>query len=151
MVTPKEYDRIVQKSSPKSNTAVNCAKAFFFGGVICTAGQGIFELFRLLRLEESEARTLTSVSMIFIGALLTALGVYDKLARHAGAGTLVPITGFANAMAAPAIEFKSEGFITGVGTKLFAIAGPVIVYGTGASVLYGAILWIMHMFGLTLF
>ena len=150
MVTPKEYSRIVQRSSPKSNTAVNCAKAFFIGGAICTVGQGLFELYRLC-LPDEAARTLTSVSMIFLGALLTALGVYDKIARHAGAGTLVPITGFANAMAAPAIEFKSEGFITGVGAKLFAIAGPVIVYGIAASVLYGAVLWLLHLFGVTLF
>jgi stage V sporulation protein AC len=130
---------------------VNCAKAFVSGGVICTAGQLIFELFLMWDFKEDDARTLTSVSMIAIGVLLTALGIYDKLARHAGAGTLIPVTGFANAMASPAIEFKSEGFITGVGKNLFAIAGPVIVYGTAASVLYGAVLWILHMFNITLF
>ena len=136
---------------PRSNTVVNCAKAFVSGGVICTAGQLIFELFLMWDFKEDDARTLTSVSMIAIGVLLTALGIYDKLARHAGAGTLIPVTGFANAMASPAIEFKSEGFITGVGKNLFAIAGPVIVYGTAASVLYGAVLWILHMFNITLF
>lgn len=151
MVSPKEYDKIVKKNMPRSNTVVNCAKAFFSGGAICTAGQLIFELFIMWNFEEDAARTLTSVAMIAIGVLLTALGIYDKLARRAGAGTLIPITGFANAMASPAIEFKSEGFITGVGKNLFAIAGPVIVYGTAASVVYGAVLWILHMFSITLF
>ncbi|MED9970898.1 MAG: stage V sporulation protein AC [Ruminococcus sp.] len=151
MVSPKEYDKIVKKNMPRSNTVVNCAKAFVSGGVICTAGQLIFELLLMWDFKEDDARTLTSVSMIAIGVLLTALGIYDKLARHAGAGTLIPVTGFANAMASPAIEFKSEGFITGVGKNLFAIAGPVIVYGTAASVLYGAVLWILHMFNITLF
>ncbi len=151
MVSPKEYDKIVKKNMPRSNTVVNCAKAFVSGGVICTAGQLIFELFLMWDFKEDDARTLTSVSMIAIGVLLTALGIYDKLARQAGAGTLIPVTGFANAMASPAIEFKSEGFITGVGKNLFAIAGPVIVYGTAASVLYGAVLWILHMFNITLF
>lgn len=151
MVSPKEYDKIVKKNMPRSNTVVNCAKAFVSGGVICTAGQLIFELFLMWDFKEDDARTLTSVSMIAIGVLLTALGIYDKLARHAGAGTLIPVTGFANAMASPAIEFKSEGFITGVGKNLFAIAGPVIVYGTAASVLYGAVLWILHMFNITLY
>ncbi len=151
MVSPKEYDKIVKKNMPRSNTVVNCAKAFFSGGAICTAAQLIFELFIMWNFEEDAARTLTSVAMIAIGVLLTALGIYDKLARRAGAGSLIPITGFANAMASPAIEFKSEGFITGVGKNLFAIAGPVIVYGTAASVVYGAVLWILHMFSITLF
>ena len=151
MVSPKEYDKIVKKNMPRSNTVVNCAKAFVSGGVICTAGQLIFELFLMWDFKEDDARTLTSVSMIAIGVLLTALGIYDKLARQAGAGTLIPVTGFANAMASPAIEFKSEGFITGVGKNLFAIAGPVIVYGTASSVLYGAVLWILHMFNITFF
>lgn len=150
-VTPKEYNKIVKDISPQSNTVVNCAKAFVFGGAICTAGQGIFELFTAFNFDGDTAKTLTSVTMIALGVLLTALGLYDKIARQAGAGTLVPITGFANAMSSPAIEFKSEGFIVGVGTKLFAIAGPVIVYGVGASVLYGIILWVLHMFSITLF
>lgn len=150
MVTPKEYDKIVSKNTPKSNLAVNCAKAFFFGGAICTAGQGLYTLYALW-LPDDTSRTLTSVTLIFLGVLLTAIGVYDKIARHAGAGTLVPITGFANAMSASAIEFKSEGLVTGIGTKLFVIAGPVIVYGIGASVLYGAVLWGLHLMGITLF
>lgn len=151
MVTPKEYDKIVQKNSPKSNCLLNCLKAFLIGGLICTIGQGLFALYGLLGFDEKLSKTLVSVTLIFLGILLTAIGVYDKLARHAGAGTLVPITGFANAMSSPAIEFKSEGFITGVGAKLFIIAGPVLVYGISASVIYGAILWALHLCGITLF
>ena len=97
------------------------------------------------------AKTLVSVSLIFLGVLVTALGFYDKIAKHAGAGTLVPITGFANAMSSPAIEFKTEGFITGLGAKMFIIAGPVIVYGVSASIIYGIVLWVLHLFGITLF
>lgn len=151
MITPKEYSKIVERHSPKSNTIVDCIKAFVFGGAICVVGQGIFELFRLWNFDEKNARTLTSVTLIFLGILMTAIGVYDKIARFAGAGSLIPITGFANAMSSSAIEFKSEGFIKGVGAKLFSIAGPVIVYGSVASIIYGIILWVLHMFGITLF
>lgn len=151
MITSKEYAAMVKEASPKSKTAANCLRAFLYGGGICAAGQLFFELFILWGADELGARTLTSVTMIFIGVLLTATGVYDKLARKAGAGTLVPITGFANAMSAAAIEFKTEGLITGVGAKLFVIAGPVLVYGTVASVIYGAVLWTLHLFGITLF
>lgn len=151
MVTPKEYDRIVQKNSPKSNCPLNCLKAFLIGGLICTIGQGLFALYDSLGLDEKLSKTLVSITLIFLGILLTAIGVYDKLARHAGAGTLVPITGFANSMSSPAIEFKSEGFITGLGAKMFIIAGPVLVYGISASVIYGAILWGLHLCGITLF
>ena len=147
----QEYAKIVQKNMPKSKTAVNCLRAFIIGGGICALGQGIFELYRLWGVDEALAKTLTSVTLIFLGILLTALGVYDKLARKAGAGTLVPITGFANAMSSPAIEFKTEGFITGVGAKMFIIAGPVLVYGVSASVIYGAVLWALHLLGITLF
>ncbi len=147
----QEYAKIVQKNMPKSKTAVNCLRAFLIGGGICALGQGIFELYRLWGVDEALAKTLTSVTLIFLGILLTALGVYDKLARKAGAGTLVPITGFANAMSSPAIEFKTEGFITGVGAKMFIIAGPVLVYGVSASVIYGAVLWALHLLGITLF
>ena len=102
-------------------------------------------IYKKLNLDEDTAKTLTSVTLIFIGILLTAIGVYDKIAKHGGAGTLVPITGFANAVSSPAIEFKTEGYIMGVGANLFKIAGPVIVYGTAASVVYGAIYWIYQM------
>lgn len=151
MISKTEYSRIVKKNSPKSKTYVNVAKAFVFGGGICVLGQGLLELFKLWKIEETDAKTLVSVSLIFLGVLLTALGVYDKIAKLAGAGTLVPITGFANAMSAPAIEFKTEGFVTGLGAKMFIIAGPVIVYGVSSAIIYGIILWILHMFGLTLF
>ena len=150
-MTPQEYGAVVKRNSPKSKTYVNCLAAFCTGGGICAVGQGIFEAYNALELSEPDAKTLTSVTLIFIGILLTFLGVYDRLAKHAGAGTLVPITGFANAMSSPAIEFKTEGLITGIGTKMFAIAGPVIVYGTFAATVYGVILWALHMFGVTLF
>ena len=142
---------MVEKNSPKSRTSVNCLRAFSVGGGICLLGQVILTLYTQLGIGEDEAKTLTSCTLIFVGVLLTAIGVYDKIAKRAGAGTLVPITGFANAMCSSAIEFKSEGFITGVGTKMFTIAGPVIVYGVAAATLYGVILWILHLFGITLF
>ncbi len=151
MITPKEYSSIVKKNSPKSKCFVNSLKAFAIGGAICAIGQGLLNLYQMLNLDKQTSKTLTSVTLIFLGILLTAIGVYDKIARHGGAGTLVPITGFANAVSSPAIEFKSEGFIAGLGAKLFIIAGPVIVYGVSASIIYGAILWILHMFGITLF
>lgn len=151
MITPKEYEKIVNKNSPKSKSLKNGIKAFLIGGALCAAGQVIFSLYGKAGLDEETSKTLTSVTMIFLGILLTALGVYDKLAKHAGAGTLVPITGFANAVSSPAIEFKSEGYIMGLGAKMFLIAGPVIVYGTAASMIYGAVLWILHLFGITLF
>ena len=151
MVTNKEYDKIVKKNSPKSKTYVNCLKAFTIGGGICALGQGLLEIFKYLGAEEQDAKTLVSVSLIFLGVLITALGFYDKIAKHAGAGTLVPITGFANAVSSPAIEFKTEGFVTGLGAKMFIIAGPVIVYGVSASIIYGIVLWGLHLFGVTLF
>lgn len=135
----QEYSKIVKKNSPSSNSGMNCLKAFLVGGAICAAGQGLTDLYILLGLSRDDAGTLCSISLIFIGVLLTALHVYDKIAKHAGAGTLVPITGFANAMSSPAIEFKSEGLITGLGAKMFVIAGPVIVYGVIAAVIYGAV------------
>lgn len=151
MVTRKQYAEIVKAHTPASRTRVNCLVAFLTGGGICALGQGILTLYRAWGIADEDARTLTSVTLIFLGVLLTATGVYDKLARHAGAGTLVPITGFANAMSSPAIEFKSEGLVTGLGAKLFVIAGPVLVYGTSAAVIYGIVLWILHLFGITLF
>lgn len=151
MISPKEYDKIVKKNSPKSKCFVNGLKAFLIGGAVCAVGQGFINLYGALGIEEQQAKTLTSVTLVFLGILLTAIGVYDKIAKHAGAGTLVPITGFANAVSSPAIEFKSEGYVAGLGAKLFIIAGPVIVYGVSASIIYGAVLWILHMFGITLF
>lgn len=142
----KEYSKLVKEKSPGSPFLTNCLKAFLIGGTICAIGQGLMNLYLYLGSAEKDAKTLTSVSLILLGVLLTVFGVYDKIAKHAGAGTLVPITGFANSIAAPAIEFKSEGFILGVGAKIFSIAGPVIVYGTLASVIYGFIYWITTLF-----
>ena len=136
---------MVKKRSRNSNSWLNCLKAFLIGGAICTIGQGILEILLSLEIAEKDAKTLTSVSLILIGVLLTALHQYEKLAKHGGAGTLVPITGFANAMSSPAIEFKAEGLITGLAAKMFVIAGPVLVYGTSAAVIYGVIYWLATM------
>ncbi len=135
----KSYSELVKMRSKNSPTAKNCLKAFLIGGGFCLVGQGLTELYLALGLGEDTAKTLCSVSLIALGVLLTALHQYEKLAKHGGAGTLVPITGFANAMSAPAIEFRAEGFITGLAAKMFVIAGPVLVYGTAAAVLYGAV------------
>lgn len=146
MMNKKEYSRLVKEASPNSPVGLNCLKAFLVGGAICTVGQGLTDLYMYLGLVEKNSKSLTSITLIFLGVLLTVLGVYDNIAKHAGAGTLVPITGFANSIASPAIEFKSEGFILGVGAKMFSIAGPVIVYGVSASVVYGLIYWITTLF-----
>ena len=124
----------------------DCFNAFWIGGLICAIGQGIMNGYTALGLEEEQAGTAMSMTLVAISALLTGLSLYDNIAKHAGAGTLVPITGFANAIAAPAVEFKTEGFILGVGAKMFTIAGPVIVYGVSASVVYGFIYWITTFF-----
>lgn len=144
-MTKENYSKLVEQRSRNSNLWLDCLKAFLIGGAICTIGQGILEIFLLLELSEKDAKTLTSVTLIFIGVLLTALHQYEKLAKHGGAGTLVPITGFANAMSSPAIEFKAEGLITGLAAKMFIIAGPVLVYGTAAAVIYGLIYWLTTM------
>ena len=133
------YAQLVKQRSKNSRTALNCLKAFLIGGTICLIGQGITELYLSLGLDDESAKTLCSVSLIALGVILTALHQYERIAKHGGAGTLVPITGFANAMSAPAIEYRSEGFITGLAAKMFIIAGPVLVYGTAAAVLYGII------------
>jgi stage V sporulation protein AC len=118
---------------------VTVPKAFFFGGLICVLGQSLLDMYLAFGLEQKTASLSVSVTLIFLSALFTALGWYEKLAKHAGAGTLVPITGFANSVAAPALEFKTEGFVLGLGAKIFIISGPVILYGTLASVVYGLI------------
>lgn len=139
-MTNGEYKKYVRRHQPRSPLGRDMLCAFLTGGVICVVGQGVAALWQGAGLSEADAATASSVSLIFLGALLTLLGVYDDLARFAGAGTLVPITGFANAMVAPALEFKREGLITGTAAKMFTIAGPVIVYGTSASVVYALIL-----------
>ena len=132
----------LRQLAPKSPMWKDCLKAFFIGGAICVLGQGIMNLYLGLGLDEEKAGTAMSMTLVVLSALLTGLSLYDNIAKHAGAGTLVPITGFANSIAAPAVEFQTEGFILGVGAKMFTISGPVIVYGVSASVIYGFIYWI---------
>jgi len=136
----KEYAAVVKRASPPSPLGKNMLMAFLIGGLICCIGQGARDAWTALGLSAEDASAAASVTLVFLGALLTALGVYDKAAKAAGAGTLVPITGFANAVAAPAMEFKAEGLVTGTAVKMFTIAGPVIVYGTAAGVVYGLVL-----------
>lgn len=144
-MTEKEYGKLVSDLSPKSPIYKDCALAFLVGGLICTLGQALLNFYASLGLDKTDAATAECMTLIALSALFTGLSLYDNLAKHAGAGTLVPITGFANAVAAPAVEFKTEGFILGVGAKMFTIAGPVIVYGVSASVVYGFIYWICQM------
>ena len=139
-MSPKEYNRYVARLAKKSPLGKDLLNSFLIGGLICVIGQLILNGYTALELSEQDAAAATSVSLVFLSAVLTGLSVYDDLAKIAGAGTLVPITGFANAAVSPAIEFKAEGFVTGMAAKMFIIAGPVIVYGTVASVLYGIIL-----------
>lgn len=141
-MTEKQYGKLVQELSPKSPIGRDCLNAFWIGGLICVVGQVFLNLYGKLGLDKDTAGTAASISLVTLSALLTGLSLYDNIAKHAGAGTLVPITGFANAIAAPAVEFKTEGFILGVGAKIFTIAGPVIVYGLAASVVYGFVYWI---------
>lgn len=136
------YRRYAERHAPRSHVRRNAVWAFLVGGLICCLGQFLFGLYTGLGLDEQAVGTAESITLVLLGAALTGLGVYDDLAKKAGAGTLVPITGFANAVAAPALEFKTEGLITGTAAKMFVIAGPVIVYGVGASVIYGLILWL---------
>ena len=141
-MTEKEYGKLVQDLAPKSPIWKDCLMAFVVGGLICTIGQLIMNGYTALGLDKTDAGTATSMTLVALSALLTGLSLYDNIAKHAGAGTLVPITGFANSIAAPAVEFKTEGFVLGVGAKMFQISGPVIVYGVSASVVYGFIYWI---------
>lgn len=145
-MTEKEYDKLVQSMAPRSPIWKDCLNAFWIGGLICTVGQLIMNGYLALEMEKMDASCATSMTLVAVAALLTGLSVYDDIAKVAGAGTLVPITGFSNAVSAPAIEFKTEGFILGVGAKMFTIAGPVIVYGVSASVVYGMIYWITTLF-----
>ena len=141
-MTEREYGKLVDEMSPRSPMWRDCVNAFWIGGLICTAGQLFINWYTTMGLEKEQAGTAASMTLVVISALLTGLSLYDNIAKHAGAGTLVPITGFANSVAAPAVEFKTEGFILGVGAKMFTIAGPVIVYGVSASVVYGFIYWL---------
>ena len=141
-MTEKQYQRLVGELAPPSPIWKDCLNAFWIGGLICTLGQIAMNGYTALGLDQTNAGTATAMTLVALSALLTGLSLYDDIAKHAGAGTLVPITGFANSIAAPAVEFKTEGFILGVGAKMFTIAGPVIVYGVSASMVYGLIYWI---------
>lgn len=143
-ISNKQYDEMVKKASPNSPILLDCIKAFLIGGAICCFGQLLFYIFRKSGMSLDESRSLVSIALIIITAILTGIGVFDKIAKHAGAGTIVPITGFANSVVSPAMEFKSEGFIMGTGASIFKVAGPVILYGTTAASLYGLIYFIVE-------
>ena len=145
-MTEKEYGQLVKKVSPPSPVWKDCFNAFWIGGLICVLGQLAMNGYLALGMEKADASTAASMSLVALSALLTGLSVYDDIAKYAGAGTLVPITGFANSVAAPAVEFKTEGMILGTAAKMFTIAGPVIVYGISAGVVYGLIYWICSLF-----
>ena len=145
-MTEKRYEKMVNELAPKSPIWKDCLNAFWIGGLICVIGQALMNFYIYWGMEKQDASTAASMTLVAISALLTGLSLYDDIAKHAGAGTLVPITGFANSIAAPAVEFKTEGFVLGVGAKMFTIAGPVIVYGLGASVVYGLIYWLYVIF-----
>ena len=144
-MSDKEYIEYVEKKSPKSKLGINCLKAFLIGGLICAVGQGFLNLYKYLGADKETASTLVTVTMVFLGALLTGLNIYPKIAKHGGAGTLVPVTGFSNAVSAPALEAKTEGYVLGVGAKIFTIAGPVILFGTLSSVICGIIYFFIKM------
>ena len=141
-ISNEEYKRYADKSARKSPCAKNCVHAFLVGGLICTIAEALGDLYAYLGASEKDAKIYALVSLIFAAALLTGIGVFDNIAKFAGAGTLVPITGFANAVVSPAIDNKAEGWVLGVGAKIFTIAGPVILYGTLSGAIYGVIYWL---------
>ena len=145
-MTPEEYQALVKRMAPRSPILRDTALAFLVGGAICVVGQLLSHWYGTLGLDDSDAGTATSVTLVFLSALATGLGLYHKLARWAGAGTLVPITGFANGVVSSAIEARTEGWILGIGTKIFTIAGPVILYGTAASMVYGILYYFWTLF-----
>ncbi len=142
----QQYNQYVSAKADPSPLWKDCLWAFCVGGAICAGGQGLLALYQSWGADQEDAAAWVSISLIFLASLLTGLGVFDSIAKRAGAGTLVPITGFSNAMVSPALEFKSEGFVTGTGSKLFTVAGPVLAYGISASVVYGIILYIVGLF-----
>lgn len=144
--TGKEYDEMTKKASPPSPKVMDIVKAFLIGGLICLIGQALNALYTIAGLSEKEVKAAVPVTLIVLTAILTGIGVFDKIAKHAGAGTVVPITGFANSIVSPAMEFQSEGHILGTGAKLFTIAGPVIAYGCSAAVVYGLIIYIFGLY-----
>ena len=142
-IEKKDYKKYAKAHAPKSPILKNCISAFVVGGAICTLGQGLMQIYKdLCKLSEEDAGALVSCSLIFLAVALTALGFFDRIAKFAGAGTLVPITGFANAVVSPAIDAHSEGLILGVGAKIFTVAGPVLLYGTLAGAVYGVVYWV---------
>ena len=145
-ISNSDYSKMTEAASPNSPVIKNCINAFLFGGGICLFGQLLNTIFEKMKLSEDEIKLATPATIIIITAILTGIGVFDKIAKHAGAGTIVPITGFSNSITAPAIEFKSEGHVFGTGAKMFIMAGPVIVFGTIASMVYGLIVWIFHLY-----
>ena len=145
-VVKKRFKTLTEQSEPKPQVTRNCIRAFIVGGAICVIGQIITNILMRFGFTKDEVSAITSVIMVLIGALFTGVGIYDKIANYGGAGTVVPITGFANAVVAPAIEFKKEGFVFGVAAKMFTIAGPVLVYGIGSSVIIGIIYYIKDLF-----
>lgn len=145
-INKEEYKQYVKKTAPKSPIFKNCCLAFVFGGGICVLGQLLFDLYQnVTNYDKDNCYALVSITLIFLAALLTGIGVFDNIAKYAGAGTLVPVTGFANSVVSPAIDTKAEGFILGVGAKIFTVAGPVILYGILSGAVYGVILWIMQI------
>jgi stage V sporulation protein AC len=144
-MTPEQYNAYVRRMSPRSKLGRDMLRAFFVGGAICLLGQALLELYAFLGAPEEDAAAWCSITLIFLSALATGLGVYDELARFAGAGTLVPITGFANSVVSPALEFRTEGLIAGLAAKIFTVAGPVIVYGMLAGAAYGLICWLSSL------
>lgn len=145
-ISKDEYRKMADKASPNSPILLNCVKAFLIGGLICTFGQLLNMIFQKAGLGENEIKIATPCIIIIITAILTGIGIFDKIARHAGAGTIVPITGFANSVVSPALEFKHEGMVLGTAAQMFSIAGPVLVYGIGSSVLYGIIIYIFKLY-----
>lgn len=144
-ISKKNYKKLADARAKKSPVAKNCVRAFLVGGAICCLAEGLKQLFMLAGTEKDDAGTITSVVLVFVASLLTGVGVFDKIAKFAGAGTLVPITGFANAVVSPAIDSKSEGLILGLGAKIFTVAGPVLLYGTLSGAIYGLIYWIVML------
>ena len=146
-LSKETYKKYANARAPRSPVLKNCLRAFSVGGLICTLGQGLTALYTgVCGMERSDAGTLTAATLVLIAAILTGLGVFDRLAKFAGAGTLVPITGFANAVVSPAIDARSEGLILGVGAKIFSVAGPVLLYGTLAGTVYGVVYWVVSLF-----
>ncbi|SPF35430.1 Stage V sporulation protein AC [Candidatus Desulfosporosinus infrequens] len=143
-VTPEQYKQLAQQYTPKPTVVKNVVRAFIVGGVICAIGQIFINLFVTFGLARIEAATAATATMIFLGALLTGLGIYDEIGKFGGAGSIVPVTGFANSIVAPAMEFKREGYVLGVGAKLFTVAGPVLVYGIATSIVVGIVYYFLH-------